>query len=149
MLLLLGGALLTCTFLNSTLDGAEDARNLPVKSFKIKVDDGAARVQDHVDRKLAKRGGVLANHLAQTALDAIAIDRLAHHLADCQANARPGYLVRLIRRPNAEKEAHLLRKLLTAGRVDALIVRVFAETVGGRTEERHGGQAKKRSLLRF
>ena len=68
------------------LDGAEDAGHLTLESGELEIDDAAARVEDYVDRR-AKGGEIVADGLAHAAIDAIAIDGLAHDFTDGEADA--------------------------------------------------------------
>ena len=114
------------------LDGTEDGGYFTLQGGKVKVDDAAAGMEDDVDRR-GEGAEVVAHHLAHAALDAVAIDGLAHDLAHGKAHARAGgagiaerCAVGAELGAEGEEVAHLLRELLAAGLVDALIVGVFA-----------------------
>ncbi len=123
-LLLLGGA----------LDCAEDIGDFAVEGSELKIDYAAAGVKDYVYRRV-ECGQIVSDCLAHAALDAVAIDGLAHDLADGESDTRTsgicvtqGLAVGANLGTYGEEIGHLLAKLLAAGFVDALIVSVFAET---------------------
>ncbi len=120
---------------NGLLDGAEDLGDFAFKYAEVQVDYGAAGMEDDVDGGMEERK-VFANSLAETALNAVAVDRLAEDLTDGKADAgsvagtAEGAAVGAERRAKGEEETDLFRKLLAAGLVGALEVGVFAEAVG-------------------
>src|SRR5271168_3364687 len=116
------------------LYGTKDVSYFTLERGKLQVDYAAAGVEDDVDRRV-EAGKVVADRLAHAALDAIAIDGLAHDLANGESDARAGSVcvaqrctVGAALRTQGEEVRHLLRKLFAACLVDALIVGVFAET---------------------
>ena len=77
----MGGGLLLLLVVGELLDCAEDGCDFAVEQGEVEVDDGAAGVEDDVNRK-GEEGEVFADGLAHAALDAVAIDGLAHDLTD-------------------------------------------------------------------
>jgi hypothetical protein len=125
------------------LDLTEDLGDLALEEGEFEVEDGAAGVKDDVHRGV-EEVEVLADGLAQPSLDAVAVDGLAHDLADGEADAgRAGVLARR-RGAEGEEVGHLFRELFAARLVDALVVGVFAKAEGA---GEHGG-ALAFSLLR-
>jgi len=123
----------TLLLLCGALDGAEDRGNFAFKSGELKVDDAAPGVEDDIHRGV-ERGEIVANRFAHAALDAVAIDCLAHYFADSETDARAFGVGAAQRcavgaelRTQSEEVRHLLRELFAASLVDALIVSVFAE----------------------
>jgi hypothetical protein len=116
------------------LYGTKDVSYFALKGGELKVDYAATRVKDYVDRGI-ESGQVVADGLAHAPLDAVAIDGLAHHFADGEANAGAGDIdipqgraVWSKLRTKGEEVRHLFCELLAAGFVDALVVGVFAKT---------------------
>jgi hypothetical protein len=116
------------------LDGAEDIGDFAVEGSELKIDYATTGVKDYIYRRV-EGGKVVTDRLAHAALDAVAIDGLAHDLADGESDAgtagvcvTQGFAVGANLKTQSEKIRHLLAKLLTAGFVDALIVSVFAES---------------------
>src|ERR1017187_7129199 len=68
--------------LRSSLDRPEDRGYLAFENCEFEIDHAPSRMQDHIDRCAQQQRKVSANCLAHPPLDAIAIDRLAHCLAD-------------------------------------------------------------------
>lgn len=126
------GSGLLLLVLGELLDGAEDGGDLAVEEGEVEVDDGAAGVQDDVDGE-GEEIEIVADGLAHAALDAVAVDGLAHDFADGKADAGAGgvgvaerFAVCTERGAEAVEVAHLLGELLAADLVDALVVGVFA-----------------------
>ena len=123
-------------FFGLLLNLAEDVGYLAGESGEVEVDDGAAGMEDDVDRE-AEGGEVGADGLAHAALDAVAVYGFAHDLAYGEADSGSGGVngaLGCFRGAEGEKEGHLLAELLAARLIDALVVGVFteAEDDGGR-----------------
>jgi len=121
-------------FFCCVLDGAEDAGYFAIEGGELEVDYAAAGMEDDVHGS-AEGAEVFADGLAHAALDAVAIDGPAHDFAYGESHARACGLCATQRctvgtelRTKSEEVRHLLRELLAAGLVDALIIGVFAET---------------------
>ena len=119
-ILLLGGRSL------GLLDAAEDVGYFAVEEGEVEVDDGAAGVEDDVDWG-GELGEVPADGLAHAALDAVAVDGLAHDLAYGESDARGGLGEVAVGGAGGDEVAHLLGELLAAGLVNALVVGVFPQ----------------------
>lgn len=87
-------------------------------------------MQDDVHRK-GEGGGVAANNLAETTLDAVALYRHAQNLADGEADTRTQGIGAAVRRAKGEEESHLPGVLFARRGVDALIISVFAKAEDG------------------
>jgi hypothetical protein len=116
------------------LDSVEDVGHFALQGGELKIDDAAAGVENYVYWSV-EGSEVVADGLAHAALDAVAVDGLAHYFSDSKANAwtcgvraTQGCAIRAERRTQKEEVRHLLRELFAAGLVDALIVGVFAKT---------------------
>src|SRR5580704_11496663 len=122
------GGLLLCLLgrllaLGGLLDGAEDHGYLALEGGEFEVDDAAAGVENDVDGN-GEGGEIFADGLAHAALDAVAVDGLAHDFAYGEADARTGGVgvaegraVGAELRAQSEEVGHLLRELLAAGLV--------------------------------
>lgn len=122
--------------LHGPLDSAEDVGYLAVEDGEFEVDDAAARVEDNVDGSV-EGGKVAADGLAHAALNAVAVDRLAHDLSYGKTDAGTGGVgiaerlaVGALQGPKGEEVAHLFGELLAARLIDALVVGVFAQAEG-------------------
>jgi hypothetical protein len=113
------------------LDAAEDVCDLALELREVEVDDGAAWMQDDVDRRCEQRERG-ADGLAQAALDAVAIDGFAEGLGYREADARAGGLGSPVCRAQRVEVGELLCELLAAGLLDELVVGMFAQAVCGR-----------------
>ncbi len=117
------------------LYGAEDLGHLAVERGVVEVEDGAAWMEDDVDRA-GQEAEMPTDERAEPPLDPVALMSLAEHLADGEADARGagvgvahGLAVGPKRWPERDEEAHLLRELLAARLIGLLVVGVFAEAV--------------------
>jgi hypothetical protein len=123
-------------FFGGLLDLAEDLGDLALERRELEFEDGAAGVEDDIDGCLEQMQ-VFADGLAHAALDAVAVDGLAHDLADGEADAGRADLFTWLKGAEGKEEGHLFRELLAARLVDALVVGVFAEAEG---DSEHGGR---------
>ncbi len=135
-----GGGQERLLLLGGLLDGAEDLGDFTLEDGELKIEHGTAGMEDDIDGR-SKQREVFADGLAHTPLDAIAVDGLPHDFANGEADAgccEVGRLtgMRIRFRPKGEEVAHLLRELLAARLVDALVIGVFAEPEG---DGEHGG----------
>jgi hypothetical protein len=133
------------------LYGTKDVSYFALESGELEIDYAATRVKDYVDRGI-ERGQVIADGLAHAPLDAVAIDGLAHHLADGKANAgangvsvTQGCAVGSELRTKGEEVGHLFRELFATGFIDALVVGVFAKTKGDGSNSHTAGLDLSRS----
>lgn len=69
-----------------SLDEPEDGGDLAFKQGEVEIEDGAAGVENDVDRG-AKQVEMSADRLAHAALDPVAVDCLAQNLAHGEADA--------------------------------------------------------------
>ncbi len=125
------------------VDGAKDVDDLALQYRRGQIENTAPRVQDQVDLELQQRQ-VMPDSLAQAPLNPISIDGFPHHLSDRETNPRhagggvsEGTAIGTGGRSKSEEEAHLLRKLLAASDVDALIIAVPAKSKVGWGGRRH------------
>ena len=112
------------------LDAAEDGGDFALELGEVEIDDGAAGMQDDVDWR-AEQGEGRTDSLAQTALDAIAIDCLTESFRYGEANARARGGRPAICWTSGVEVGELLAELLATSLVDELVVGVFAEAVRG------------------
>jgi hypothetical protein len=118
------------------LDRAEDRGYFTFESAEFEVDNAAPGMKNDIYWGVERRQ-IVAYSFAHTALDAVAINCLAHYLANSETDARAlgvcaaqQFAIRAELRAQGEKVRHLFRELFAAGLVNALIVSVFSETEG-------------------
>ena len=114
-------------------DLSEEPGYLPLKGCELHCCDRLARVQDQIEVALPgcrvmQDPEVEAHGLPKAALDAVARDRVPHHLAYGQADAGSCCRRLLFNRTQAKKVAEARRLVLPARRVDTLKVSVAAES---------------------
>jgi hypothetical protein len=138
--------------LGGRLDRAKDIADLALQRGELKIDDAPPRVQNHIHRR-TKRVQILPDSLAHAPLNAVAIDRLAHHLSNRQPNARPrriritqGSAIRAQLRSQREEVRHLFGKLFPAGLVHPLIIGVLAKTEDASAGGHAGGSGVPDSI---
>ena len=83
-------------------------------------------MQDDIDGQ-GEPGEVETHRLSHAALDAIALDGLAQHAAGGETHAR-ALRHGVVRRSYPEEVAHRRREMLAALAIDALVIRVLAQT---------------------
>ncbi len=112
----------------SSLDAAEDLRDLTLELRELEVDDGAAGMQDDVYRRSDERQ-LVADGFAHTPLDAVAVYGTAQGFGDCESNSWARGVASSALGANRIEVGDLLGKQFTARLVDELIVGVFAQSV--------------------
>lgn len=105
----------------------QNTHNLGLQFGKFHRQHGAPWMENEIEAR-GQQVNVQAQRLAQTPLDAIAVMRLAQHLAYGQAYARPGNFPGTHGRLRSQKPAHGCRLLLPCCGIGALKIAVPAQT---------------------